>query len=250
MIVDCAHYQDGRRTDEGPVPLEEAAARAAQGGFVWLGLFEPDEEELAQVRDIFGLRELAMEDAVNPHQRPMIETYDDGVSLLILRTARYDDAAEEINFGQVSLFISPTFIIAVRQGPVGLREVRKRLERRPKLLALGTSSALLAILEQLVDSYAPVVAGLAHDIDQIEAVVFSGTVAPTERIYWMRREVTDFYRAAHPLLAVVDTIERAPPRPRNCGRTCATSAITCSWSTRRWTTSATCSPRCCRPTWR
>ena len=50
MIIDCAHYQDGHRTDESPVPLEEAAARAAQGGFVWLGLLEPGREELAQVR--------------------------------------------------------------------------------------------------------------------------------------------------------------------------------------------------------
>src|ERR1700722_13405668 len=51
MIVDCAYYQDGRRQGEGAVSLEEAAARCAQGGFVWLGLFEPGDEELAQGRD-------------------------------------------------------------------------------------------------------------------------------------------------------------------------------------------------------
>ncbi len=45
MIIDCAHYQDGRRQEEGPVPLEEAAARCSRGGFVWLGLFEPGEAE-------------------------------------------------------------------------------------------------------------------------------------------------------------------------------------------------------------
>ena len=65
MIIDCAHYQDGRRRDEGPVPLQEAAARCGQGGFVWLGLFEPGDDELAQVRDTFGLHELAVEDAQN-----------------------------------------------------------------------------------------------------------------------------------------------------------------------------------------
>src|SRR5690348_11046745 len=98
MIIDCAHYQDGRRREEGEVPLEEAAARRDEGGFVWLGLFEPDEEELAQVREIFGLHELAVEDTLNIHMRPKIEAYDD-VQLVILRTARYDDAAEEIEFG-------------------------------------------------------------------------------------------------------------------------------------------------------
>jgi Mg2+ and Co2+ transporter CorA len=67
---------------------------------------------------------------------------------------------------------------------------------------------LWAILDQVVDGYAPVVAGLDVDIDQIEATVFSGTVAPTERIYKLRREATDFYRAVHPLLGVVTTIQR------------------------------------------
>ena len=88
MIIDCAHYHDGRRRDEGPVPLQEAAARCGQGGFVWLGLFEPGEDELAQVRDTFGLHELAVEDAQNFHMRPKIENYDQGVQLVILRTAR------------------------------------------------------------------------------------------------------------------------------------------------------------------
>src|SRR5712691_13528874 len=210
MIIDCAHYQDGRRQEEGPVPLEEAAARCGQGGFVWLGLFEPGEQELAQVRDTFGLHELAVEDSQNPHMRPKMELYDQDVRLVILRTARYDDAAEEVEFGEISVFLAPTFVITVRQGVASeLRGARQRLEQRPELLAAGSSSALWAILDQVVDGYAPVVAGLDGDVDQVEATVFSGAVAPTERIYSLRREVTDFYRAVHPLLAVVATVERA-----------------------------------------
>src|SRR5271169_6523863 len=215
MIIDCAYYQDGRRQGEGAVPLEEAAARCGQGGFVWLGLFEPGDEELAQVRDTFGLHELAVEDAQNFHMRPKIESYDRDVRLVILRTARYDDDAEEIEFGEISVFLAPAFVIAVRQGVASeLRGARQRLEQRPELLAAGSSSALWAILDQVVDDYAPVVAGLERDIDQIEATVFSGAVAPTERIYSLRREATDFYRAVHPLLAVVTTIERATQAPQ------------------------------------
>jgi magnesium transporter len=214
MIIDCAHYQDGRRRDAGAVPLEEAAARCGQGGFVWLGLFEPGEEELAQVRDTFGLHELAVEDVQNFHMRPKIELYDPAVRLVILRTARYDDEAEEVELGEISVFLAPTFVITVRQRVAsGLRGARQRLERRPELLAAGSTSALWAILDQVVDDYAPVVAGLEHDIDQIEATVFSGAVAPTERIYSLRREATDFYRAVHPLLAVLSTIERATEAP-------------------------------------
>jgi len=213
MIVDCAYYLDGHRSDTGPMSLQEAAARSGQGGFVWLGLFEPDAAELAQVRDLFGLHELAVEDAQNMHMRPKIDSYDKDVQLIILRTARYDDAAEDVEFGEISMFFSPTFVIAVRQGVASeLREARQRLEHRPELLAAGSSSVLWAIMDQVVDGYAPVVAGLDHDIDQIEATVFSGAVAPTERIYSLRNEATDFYRAVHPMLAVSAIVERAAPK--------------------------------------
>ena len=214
MIIDCAHYRDGHRQEEGPVSLEEAAARCEQGGFVWLGLFEPEPDELAEVQAAFGLHELAVEDAQTFHLRPKVELYDGGIRLVILRTARYDDEDEEVDFGKISVFLAPTFVITVRHG-VGseLRGARQRLEQRPELLTAGSSSALWAILDQVVDGYAPVVSGLEHDIDQIEATVFSGTVAPTERIYSLRREATDFYRAVHPLIGVVGTIERTMAAP-------------------------------------
>jgi magnesium transporter len=213
MIIDCAHYQDGVRRDEGAVALEEAAARTSQGGFVWLGLFEPGEEELAQVRETFGLHELAVEDVQNIHLRPKSETYDNDVRLVILRTARYDDEEEEVEFGNIAIFVAPAFVITVRQGtPSKLHEARQRLEQRPELLTAGSSSALWAILDEVVDDYAPVIAGLERDIDEIEATVFSGRLAPTERIYSLRSEATDFYRAVHPLLAVVATVERTAPK--------------------------------------
>jgi len=204
VIVECAHYRDGRRQHEGPMPLEEAAARCAQGGFVWLGMFQPAPEELARVRESFGLHELAVEDAQAFHLRPKAEQYEDGTELIILRTARYDDEREEIDTGEISVFLAEHFVITVRQGIASeLAGARSRLERRPELLRTGSASTLWAIFDQVVDSYAPVVAELEHDIEQIEATVFSGTVAPTERIYFLRREATDFYRAVHPLLAVL-----------------------------------------------
>jgi magnesium transporter len=209
MIIDCAHYQDGRRTDEKGLPLPEVAARRTDGGFVWLGLFEPDQAELDQVRDLFGLHELAVEDALSMHVRPKIERYDPDVQLVILRTARYDEAAEEIEFGEISIFLSPTFVITVRQGVASeLRGARQRLEQHPELMAVGSASALWAILDVVVDGYRPVVTELERDIDQIEATVFSGAAAPTERIYSLRREANDFYRAVHPLLPVTATVER------------------------------------------
>jgi magnesium transporter len=202
MIVDCAHYRDGRRQHEGKMdPREAAAICRAQPGFVWLGMVEPSNDELANVQQIFGLHELAVEDAQSFHLRPKVEQYEGGIFFVVLRTARYDDAREEVEFGEISIFVGPGFVITVRQG-IGsdLHPARLRLESRPKLLEEGPASVLWAILDQVVDDYAPVVEGLERDIEEVEQLVFAGSSAPTHRIYLLRREVTDFYRAVHPLL--------------------------------------------------
>ena len=210
MIIDCAHYRDGRRQHEGAIPLEDAAARCGQGGFVWLGMFEPEAAELAQVRESFGLHELAVEDAQTFHLRPKVEHFEEeGIYFVILRTARYDDEREEVDFGEISIFVGPGFVITVRQGVASdLHGARLRLEQHPELLKTGTASVLWAIVDKVVDDYAPVVEGLERDIEEVEATVFSGAAAPTQRIYFLRREVTDFYRAVHPLLAPLEGLER------------------------------------------
>jgi len=209
MIVDCAHYLGGTRQSDAPLALEDAARFCLEGGFVWLGLFEPSSEEMERVRRAFSLHELAVEDARTFHLRPKVEDFEPNVKLVILRTARYDDESEEVDFGEISVFVGPNFVITVRQGVASeLHAARTRLEQHPELVKLGTDSVLWAILDQVVRGYEPVVAGLEHDIEQVEGTVFAGDVAPTERIYLLRREVSNFYRAAHPLHAVLTAVQR------------------------------------------
>jgi magnesium transporter len=211
VIVDCAYYRDGQRQHEGAMELDRAAEICMRepGGFVWLGLFEPSPDELSQVQDRFGLHDLAVEDAQSYHLRPKIEHYDEGVYFAVLRTAHYAEDREEVEFGEVSVFMSEHFVITVRQGVASeLHEARLRLEGRPELLREGSASVLWAILDQIVDDYAPVIEGVEHDVEEVEATVFSGAAAPTRRIYLLRREATEFYRAVHPLLAPLDALER------------------------------------------
>ncbi len=211
MIVDCALYRDGRRQNEGPLALDRAAAICAEtDGFVWLGLFEPNPEELADVQRRFGLHELAVEDAQNFHLRPKIERYDEGAVLFtVLRTARYVEEREDVEMGEVSVFLSSRFVITVRQGEGSdLHGARLRLEARPEFLKEGTGAVLWAIFDTIVDSYAPVVEELERDVEEVERTVFSGAAAPTERIYLLRREATEFYRAVHPLLGPLEGLER------------------------------------------
>jgi len=202
VIVDCAHYLEGRRQHATKIEPSHAAEIArGEPGFIWLGMVEPSPEELLAVQEEFGLHELAVEDAQSFHLRPKIESYGGGISFVVLRTARYVDEREEVEFGEVSIFIGPGFVITVRQGVASdLHGARLRLEERPNLLEEGPAAVLWAILDKIVDDYAPVVEGLEQDIEDVEHMVFAGSSAPTHRIYLLRREVTDFYRAVHPLL--------------------------------------------------
>src|SRR5919197_1358718 len=106
MIVDCAHYRDGRRQHEGPMKPEDAATICREDpGFVWLGMVDPPPEELAAMQRTFGLHELAVEDAQSFHLRPKVEKYEEGIYFVVLRTARYIDVREEVEFGEISIFI-------------------------------------------------------------------------------------------------------------------------------------------------
>src|ERR1700739_2906810 len=130
MIVDCAHYLDGVRQSDATLSLDDAALCCQQGGFVCLGMFEPSSEEMDRVRNAFSLHELAVEDARTFHLRPKIEDFEPNVKLVILRTARYDDADEEVDFGEISVFVGRHFVITVRQGDAsGLHAARTHLEQ-------------------------------------------------------------------------------------------------------------------------
>lgn len=208
MIVDCAHYRDGVRQHEGQLPLDVAASCVAgDGDFVWLGLFEPTVDELRDVGERFNLHELALEDAYRAHQRPKLEDYDNSY-FVVLRPARYDDNEEEVEFGEIMLFLSRTYVIAVRHGAASeLTGVRKNLEEHPELLEFGPAAAVWAIVDKVVDDYQPVVDGIDNDITEVETEIFSERADSTERIYFLKREVIEFHHATAPLLSPLEALE-------------------------------------------
>lgn len=200
MIVDCAVYENGVRRP-GELALEDAyEAGREPGSFVWIGLYEPTEEEFDSVRREFGLHELAVEDAIKAHQRPKLEVYGDSV-FVVLKPVRYDDAEEQIEVGEVMLFIGDGFVVTVRHGEVReLSAVRRNLESTPELLKCGTGAVLHAVLDTVVDDYAPIIRALDGDILEVETQVFSPeTGNPAERIYKLKREVLEFHGAMAPL---------------------------------------------------
>ena len=209
MIVDCAHYRDGKRQHDGQLPLDVAEkCVVGDGDFVWLGLYEPTEEELADVGERFGLHELALEDAYVGHQRPKLEDYDRSY-FMVLRPARYLDEKEEVEFGEIHLFLSRTHVITVRHGAAsGLKEARQRIEQHPELLDDGPAAVVWAILDKVVDDYIPVTQGIDNDITEVEQEIFEHAADATQRIYFLKREVIEFHHAVGPLLAPLEALER------------------------------------------
>ena len=206
MIVDSAVYEHGRRRAE-QVPLEDTYEQCREDGvFAWIGLHEPNEEEFDSVRREFDLHELAVEDAIEAHQRPKLELYGDSL-FLVLKTARWVGAEETIEFGEILLFVGKDFIVSVRHGETALHEVRLEIEQRPDLLAHGPSAALYAIVDRVVDDYEAVLEELDTAIGETETDVFSPARSnPAARIYQLKRAVLDLHAAIVPLVPATERL--------------------------------------------
>ena len=204
-VVDCAVYVDGLR--QPPVaPADALGTAKAQGGFVWLGLYEPTEEELTAISDRYGLHPLAVEDAVYAHQRPKLEHYDDAL-FMVLKTATYVEheqltaTSEVVDTGEIMVFLGPNYVITVRHGQHSeLKELRARLEEQRDLLCQGPSAVLYAVADHVVDTFVDVVSAVTEDVDELEASVFSPErTDDIGRLYQLKRELMSLRKAVGPL---------------------------------------------------
>jgi magnesium transporter len=202
VIVDCALYHNGVR-EVVPENFSDAlaTARSQEHSFVWIGLHDPTQHELDKVADEFKLHELAVEDALKAHQRPKVEDYGDSM-FVVLKTVRYDEQTQQIELGDVMMFVGDSFIVTVRHGKGrALADVRKRLEGEHEMLDCGPSSVLYAICDRVVDDYTEIALEVEEDIEEVEEQVFSPVQRNVaSRIYNLKREVIEFRRAVLPLV--------------------------------------------------
>jgi magnesium transporter len=207
-IVDCAVYSHGERR-EGKLELQDAYEHCARddSSWVWIGLHQPSEEEFRSVREEFNLHPLAVEDAIKAHQRPKLEEFGDSL-FLVLKPARYIDETEEVEFGEILIFMGEGYLITVRHGDTTeLHDVRVDSEKKPEKMKHGPAAVLHAIMDRIVDDYTPVVEGVEDDIEEVEEDVFSpDRGSPAQRIYHLKREVLELHRATAPLLGPLDRL--------------------------------------------
>ena len=204
-IVDWALYRDGMR--EPVADHHEAIELArANGGFVWIGLYEPDASELTGIAEEFSLHPLAVEDAVHAHQRPKLDIYGDSL-FVVLKTVRYmphaavTETSEIVETGEIMVFLGDCFVVTVRHGEHGaLKPVRDRLQNDPDMLSRGPSAVLYAIADHVVDTYLAVADSIETDIDQIEDHAFAEWRGRDSGVvYQVKRELLQLRRAVNPL---------------------------------------------------
>ena len=201
VIIDCAIYRKGHREETSHDPDALAAVIADlddTDGFLWIGLFEPTIEELTHFAEPLNLHPLAVEDAVEAHQRPKVERYDDHLFMSI-KTITYDN--DNIETAEINAFLGQHYLVTVRHGKGhDLREVRRRAESDEHELEHGAIAALYAVADSVVDEYEEVAAELETDVQEVEASVFSAVrTSDSSRIYRLKRETLEFKRAVIPL---------------------------------------------------
>lgn len=220
-VVNCVMYREGSRVPEaGDVVEAVARVRKAGDGFVWLGLHEPTDQEFAGIAELFDLHPLAVEDAVEAHQRPKLERYGETL-FAVFKTVCYVEheeltaTSEVVDTGEIMLFVGQDFVITVRHGRHGsLGPLREELESDPQQLAKGPAAVLHAIADHVVDDYLSVTDSVQADIDQVETDVFAeyGARVDPGRIYQLKRELLELKRAVVPLTRPVEDLATRPIR--------------------------------------
>ncbi|MFC8511691.1 magnesium and cobalt transport protein CorA [Streptomyces sp. NPDC057257] len=220
-VVNCVTYREGVRVPEGSDLVDTVEkVRKSRDGFVWLGLHEPTDQEFAGIAELFDLHPLAVEDAVEAHQRPKLERYGDTL-FAVFKTVCYVEheqltaTSEVVNTGEIMVFVGEEFVITVRHGMHGsLGPLREELESDSRQLAKGPAAVLHAIADHVVDDYLHVTDQVQADIDQVETDVFAenGARADPGRIYQMKRELLELKRAVAPLAGPLDDLATRPSR--------------------------------------
>ncbi|MFK4085042.1 magnesium/cobalt transporter CorA [Kribbella sp. NPDC020789] len=213
MIVDCGVYAKGQRLDRPKQP-ESVAETIDQDTrtFGWVGLHDPSAEEMRRVQALFGLHELAVEDALRAHERPKVERYGDAL-VVVLRTLWYVDEGDQVETGQVSIFVGPQYVVTVRHGEgAELSTTRQALEERASMLGHGPGAVLWAVCDSVVDGYEEVADQVEIDVDEVESSVFSPErTSDAERIYTLKREVLEMRRAIVPLREPMEAFAHGAP---------------------------------------
>src|SRR4051794_31316184 len=199
MLVTCAAYQNGKKlADIAKHEISDYVARP--DCFVWVALHDANAAELEEMKQEFGLHELAVEDAHHGHQRPKLEEYGDSL-FVVLQMIEME--GKDLRVGEVNIFVGKNYILSVRNRvEKGFAEVRTRSEREPELLKHGSGYVLYALMDTVVDRYFPILDAIETELEESERQIFAGKSARAniEALYGLKQKLMELKHAVGPLL--------------------------------------------------
>jgi magnesium transporter len=205
-IVAATVYANGVRVRT--LSLDEPAHVAVgPHEFAWIGLVDPDEAELRKLQARFKLHPLAVDDALVQHPLPKVSVYGDQV-FVVARTAWLED--DRIVYGETCAFLWANHIITVRSTSVRAHaELRQNLEAAPALLSHGIAYVLYAMLDFIVDGYAPIVEDIEEEVLAMERRALDAFLSREDvtRLFNLRRELMRFRRGLAPMEEVAARLE-------------------------------------------
>jgi magnesium transporter len=212
MLVNCVAYQGGKKLAE--IQQREIKSYLSRPDcVVWVALKDADAAELEVMQDEFDLHELAVEDARHGHQRPKIEEYGDSL-FAVMHTVEV--MGDDLKVGEVDIFIGRNYVLSARQNSErGFADVRARCEREPELLQHGSGYVLYALMDAIVDRYAPVLDAVEAELEALEEQIFSGK-SPRQNIeslYYVKQKLMTLKHAVAPLVEASGRLYggRVPP---------------------------------------
>lgn len=204
-VVASYVYKDGKRVREAP--LTDEGLRLGRDEYVWIGLFEPTDEEFDVLVRRFHLHPLAVEDALAAHQLPKIEIYGSDL-FIVARTAQ--SAGDRIAYGETHILVGPQYVITTRHGSARAHtQLRAQLEASPIQLQHGTDFILHGVLDFIVDGYVPVVDALEDRVLEMEQVALDRFLSRADitRLFHIRRELLKFSRVLGPMEEVATRLQ-------------------------------------------
>lgn len=206
-VVASAVYAAGKKLRD--IPIDQARQWTQEPGhFVWIGVEEPDSAILATLQAQFKLHELAIEDALERHSRPKLETFGDALFIVTYSPVRENGV---LMFIETHIFAGKGYVVTCRNGhSASYAQVRQRCEARPLLLDHGEDFVLYALLDFVTECYHPVAEAIHQEIEVLERQVLSRHPPEDDirQLHQLRRELLRLGRYLAPMVEISEELQR------------------------------------------
>lgn len=204
-------YSSGRLVAEGFAISEVSEQLTNPGTLVWVDFVSPTQAQLDELVQELSLHELAVEDALGPHQRPKLDHYESHL-FLACHAVEMEGADGGLHVTEIDAFINPRWLVTVRKdGRFPMTGVLQRWDRSPALSANGVAFLLYGLLDVVVDTYFDAVQAFDEYYEDVSESIFSERpLDPSNQRHWFetRQALVRFHRLVVPMREAVSSLMR------------------------------------------